>query len=322
MGTALSRAIGSAGSDRFRNLSEPLEPVLGFHTVSGNPEPTTVLEPLEPPTLPEWMPAESWLDLVVGLVGLGYAPVPLSPERIPFKGTAWSRFHVNPPTWRVIYNDWLPLWKRAGGVGLIAGRPHGLVVVDADDETSWAWALANLPAVRGLKTRRGGHLHFAHPPRGIVGNRSGKRAVEPAAGIRLDVKGLAGMATAPYSRHPSGVVYQPLFDWTRLVRDLPVLPDLIVHYAEDRPSAAARPTPPRRSGTDPERALAAYLAKAGGVPEEGAGSDEAVFRAASWCKANVPELTEMVFIKAIRRERPEFSEGWVAAKWRSARGCA
>lgn len=62
------------------------------------------------------------------------------------------------------------------------------------------------------------------------------------------------------------------------------------------------------------------MAKAGGIPDEGEGSDGAVFRAASWCKANVPDLTERAFVAAIRRERPGFAEGWIASKWRSARG--
>jgi hypothetical protein len=235
--------------------------------------------------------------------------------------TAPAARDVNPPGWRELYNDWWPaIWTDAHGVGLVTGRPHGLVVVDADDAESWAWAGANLPAVRGVKTRRGGHLHFAHPTRGIIGNRSGDRAVSPAPGDRFDVKGLAGLAVAPYSRHPSGVVYEPLGDWTRPVSQLSVLPAVIVYHAEDHPPTPARPVPLRHAGSDPERALDAYLAKVGGVPEERAGSDEAVFRAASWCKANVPDLTERAFIAAIRRKRPGFTDAWVARKWRSARG--
>ena len=68
------------------------------------------------------------------------------------------------------------------------------------------------------------------------------------------------------------------------------------------------------------RALEAYLRKCGGIPPAGSGSDEAVFRAASWCKTNVPELTEQAFVAAIQGEQPEFSEQWILAKWRSARG--
>jgi hypothetical protein len=212
------------------------------------------------------------------------------------------------------------VWADAVGVGVVTGRPHGLVVVDADDAASWGWAVANLPAVRGVRTRRGGHLHFAHPPRGIIGNRSGDRAVTPGPGVRLDVKGLAGLATGPYSLHPSGVVYEPLGDWLRPVSELPVLPAAIARQAEDPPPASARAARQHRARSDPERALDAYLAKVGGVPEEGTGSDAAVFRAASWCKANVPDLSERAFVAAIRRERPGFAECWIASKWQSAKG--
>jgi hypothetical protein len=257
------------------------------------------------------------LDLAAGLVALGYAPIPIGEGKRPL--VKWGAFHVTAPTWRLLFNEWVPVWKEARGVGLITGRPHALVVVDADDEPSWAWALANLPADRGVRTRRGGHLHFRHPARGIVGNRSGDRAVTPAPGVRLDVKGLAGLATGPYSQHPSGTSYEPLGDWTRHVSELPELPDIIAHHAEDRPPAPV-PQPRIRPGSDPERALDEYLRKCRGIPEQGAGSDTAVFRAAAWCKANAPDLTEAEFVAAIRRVRPDFDEPWIAAKWRSARG--
>ena len=275
--------------------------------------------------LPPWMPPRAtchshcpWLDLAAGLLGLGYAPIPLGGEKRPL--VKWGAFHVTRPGWRELFHDWRPLWGDAAGVAVVTGRPHRLVVVDADDDASWAWALANLPAVRAVKTRRGGHLHFAHPPRGIIGNRNGERAVTPAAGIRLDVKGLAGLATAPYSRHPSGVTYEPLGDWTRPVSELPVLPDVIRLQAEDRPPSHQAPPPRHQPESDPARAFDAYLAKVGGIPATGAGSDEATFRAASWAKANVPDLTEQAFVAAIQGEQPVFSKSWIATKWRSARG--
>ena len=134
------------------------------------------------------------------------------------------------------------------------------------------------------------------------------------------MKGLAGYAVGPYSKHPSGHVYEPLGDWTRHVRELPVLPEAIARQALDLPPRPAPPPPPRRPGSDPETALEAYLRKRGGIPPEGQGSDLAVFEAASWCKANVPELGEGAFVAAIRRERPEFSEAWVKSKWMSATG--
>jgi hypothetical protein len=252
---------------------------------------------------------------------LGYAPIPLGPGKRPL--VKWGAYHVNPPGWREMFNVWWPaVWNEAQGVGLVTGRPHALVVVDADDEQSWAWACAQLPAVRGVKTPRGGHLHFRHADRGIIGNRSGDKAVTPAPGVRLDVKGLAGLATAPYSRHPSGLIYEPLGDWTRHVRELPVLPEMIRAQAEDRPPAPAPPPRPRRPGSDPEQAFAAYLSKVGGIPPQGKGSDVAVFRAAAWAKANVPDLGERAFVAMIRNEQPGFMEAWIRQKWASARGCA
>lgn len=275
--------------------------------------------------LPEWMPPQAkshsgcaWIDLAVGLVRLGYAPVPLGPEKVPL--VKWGAFEVESPTWRVLYGDWWPAWQRATGVAMICGRPHGVVVVDFDDEPSWAWALGNLPAVRGVRTRRGGHLHFAHPARGIVGNRSGRAAIVLEAGVRADVKALGGLATGPCSRHPSGHVYEPLGEWTCHVRDLPVLPDVVARHALEKPPAPVVPPPPSRFRTDPLRSIEAYIRKAGGIPAQGGGSDEAVFRAASWSKANVPEVTEAEFVTAIRRWQPEFTDQWIAAKFRSARG--
>jgi hypothetical protein len=64
------------------------------------------------------------------------------------------------------------------------------------------------------------------------------------------------------------------------------------------------------------------LAKVGGVPDEGHGSDDAVFHAAVWCKANVPGLSEAAFVSAILAVRPRFTKEWVASKWQSARGGA
>jgi hypothetical protein len=273
--------------------------------------------------LPAWMPPGAachpgcrWLDLAVGLVGLGYAPIPVGSNKVPL--VKWADYALDPPTWRVLYNDWRPAWAQASGVGLICGRPHGLVVVDFDDENHWTWAVANLPVVRGVKTRRGGHLHFRHPPRGIIGNRSGSRAVVLASDVRCDVKGLVGMAVGPYSRHPSGHIYEPLGDWTCRVAELPPLPECIVGPATDHPPRPA-PPPLRRRGGDPSRALGCYIDKCGGIPPEGSGSDEAVFRGAVWAKANVPRLGPAEFVATIRRYRPGFTDAWVLSKWHSAR---
>jgi len=307
-----------------------LPPLKGVSAVRPSERKVSVSSFPEGQRLPEWMSPRAschrgcpWLDVAVGLTGLGYAVFPIGDGKRPL--VKWGPFHVSAPTWGVLYNDWRNAWRDAAGVGLIAGRPHGLVIVDADDEASWTWALDNLPAVRGVKTRRGGHLHFAHPLRGIIGNRSGDRAVTPTAGVRFDVKGLAGYGVGPCSRHPSGHVYEPLGDWMRSVAELPMLPDVIAYQAEDKPPTPAPLSPRCRLASDPERAMAGYLAKVRretgtAVPPEGQHSDDSVFHAASWAKANATGLSEQGFVAAIRAERPEFTEKWIAGKWRSATG--
>lgn len=251
------------------------------------------------------------------LVRLGYAVIPLDGRKRPL--VKWKPYELTAPT-REELISWLPAWHRALGVGVVCGRPHNLVVVDCDSALAWRWAQENLPTVRGVQTSRGGHLHFRHPDHGVIGNRTGPRAIIIDADVSLEVKGLGGLAVAPGSRHPSGITYLELWDWTLPVSALPVLPPMIAEQAEDRLPPPAPPPPPRRPGSDPVRAVENYLRKVGGVPKEGSGSDVLVFKAAAWSKRNAPDLREAEFVDAIRRERPEFGERWIASKWRSAGG--
>jgi hypothetical protein len=255
-------------------------------------------------------------DLARRLWRLGYAPIPLGGDRVPL--VRWSGYHLARPSPEEI-RAWP--WDRALGVGVVTGPAHGVVMVDFDSTEAWSWALDTLRAVRGVRSRRGGHLHFSHPARGVIGCRSGDRAVWLAPGVAADVKGLGGLAVAPGSRHPSGITYEPLGDWTSHVSELPELPAEIARLAEDRPPPPPRPTPRRRRKreSDPVRAIDAYLAKVGGLPEQGAGSDAATFRAAAWARHNAADLTEEQFVAAIQRVRPEWDERWIASKWRSAR---
>jgi len=259
------------------------------------------------------------LDLAWGLYELGYAPVPLGPDKRPLR--KWGAWRFERPTRAEVQSVFAG--TDPAGVAAICGRPHDSVILDFDTELSFAWGLDNLPAVRGVKSRRGGHLHFRHPAgRVVVMTHCGKGAIEPATGIKIDVKGVASYVVMPYSRHPSGHTYEALGNWTMPVQNLPPLPESIARLCIWRPRPAPPPPTTKRGDSDPEKAIDAYLRKAGGVPVEGSGSDDAVFRAASWCKANVPTLTEAAFVAAIRQYRPEFSEAWISQKWNSARGTA
>lgn len=266
-------------------------------------------------TLPTWMPPPALLDLAMELYGLGYVPLPLGADKRPIrKWGAWRFARPTAAEVKTLFNGCDP-----AGIGVVCGRPHDLVIVDADDEISWTWARTYLPAVRGTRTRRGGHLHFRHPVGPVVIlTHCGKGAIVPAPGVTLDIKGVASYAVAPYSAHPSGHVYEPLGDWTRSVSDLPILPESIARLSMWKP----RPKPaPQRLGDadDAVAGLAAYIRKRGGVPAEGAGSDCFVFEAAAWAKTNTV-THEQDFTAEIRRSRPEFTTEWVGSKWHSARG--
>ena len=49
-------------------------------------------------------------NLATGLTWLGYAPVPLGADKRPL--VKWGEFHVDRPTWRVLFNDWWPIWVK------------------------------------------------------------------------------------------------------------------------------------------------------------------------------------------------------------------
>jgi hypothetical protein len=215
-------------------------------------------------------------------------------------------------------------WHRASGAALLTGKPHGLVVVDADSEASAAWCRENLPATRWTRTRRGLHAHFRHRASGLVATKHGQDGFELAPGVPVDLLGFPGpYAVAPGSRHPSGFVYAPEGDWTSPVSELPALPAWIAELAQERPRPVVRrPIPSRRKRKDdsPEEHFANYLRKAGGIPPEESGSDRATFRAASYAKAHIPELGERQFVAMILEEQPGFDESWIRSKWNAATG--
>jgi hypothetical protein len=269
-------------------------------------------------SLPEWMAPVSMTDLAFGLFGLGYAPVPLGSNKRPLR--KWGPWRFERPTPTEVGGLFRNVDAR--GVAAITGRPHDLVVVDADSEVAFAWCLAHLPALRGVKSRRGGHLHFRHPEHGVVTNHCGEGAIKPAPGIAVDIKGVGGYVVMPYSLHPSGFVYEPLGDWTRPVSELPELPESLARLASWMPKspATSAPRPLAAPTSDPERAFAAYLRKRGGLPAVGSGSHIAVFKAAAWCKAQVPGLTESAFVAAVLSEQPSFDREWIADRFRQATG--
>jgi len=88
---------------------------------------------------------------------------------------------------------WLTRWPRMN-IGVLTGRPSGIVVVDVDRGDPGP---SNLPPTARVKIRRGYHLYFLYP-KGVEEIRTTK----VSGGV--DIKGEKGYVVAPPSRYPGG----------------------------------------------------------------------------------------------------------------------
>jgi hypothetical protein len=271
--------------------------------------------------LPQWMPPKTIADLAFGLrYDLALPVFPLGGDKRPV--VQWRELQTRMPNDREMAS-WP--WDRSAGVAIATGFPHLSVTADADTAEATAW-MADLVSdsderVRMTITRRGAHYYFKHPAAGVIATRCGAGAIEVAPGIKLDIKAGAAYVVAPYSRHPTGFVYQPAGQWVLPVDQLPPLPDVIVRLAAEKALAPEHSS--RCAGvphTDAADAVRAYLVKCGGLPPVGSGSDDATFRAAAWVKANRPDVTGDTFAEVVRECQPAFGVAWIQQKWNSARG--
>lgn len=257
------------------------------------------------------------LDLALKLWCLGYTPIPLDAEKKPLVKWRWWRLR------RATFAEAESIFRRrpdAKGIALLCGKPHNLVVLDADNTPSAEWLEHNMPSTRWTRTRRGVHAHFRHPTDGLVETRcSNNGGVELAPGVRVDVKGFVSYVVAPASIHPSGFVYQAEGDWAEPISRLPELPARVAELCRPRPIVRSH-QPPHRDADDAEKHFRNYLRKVGGIPPVGSGSDDATFRSAAYAKTNIPELDGRQFVTIVQNEQPDFDEKWIASKWRSARG--
>jgi hypothetical protein len=127
-----------------------------------------------------------------------------------------------------------------------------------------------------VKTRQGFHRYYQHPGYGItISNRSHRG--EP----RVDVRGDTGQVAAPWSIHKSGAVYEPVGDWTKRQRDLPL-------YDEAWLSALFR----EPIETDMDRLRAAM--------SKDVSSEEALVRATQYMKRVRPAATGSRHMQAFK----------------------
>lgn len=138
------------------------------------------------------------LEWALRHLDLGYCPIPISPES-KVACIKWKPWQEATPE----ISD-LEAWFSVPGrnLGLLTGRYHRLVVIDADDEDSVKFSLRWFPKTPyRVRTRRGMHFYFQHP--GVhVANRAG---IIP--GYKIDIRGDGGLVVGLGSVHPSGFVY-------------------------------------------------------------------------------------------------------------------
>jgi hypothetical protein len=138
-----------------------------------------------------------------------------------FKGATISK--------EVIHNFWK---DTAFNIGLATGEINNLVVVDVDDEQTWAKFVATqggLPQGPKVITGKGHHLYFAYPKGRQIRNRQ-------APGNGFDIRANGGYVVAPPSIHHSGKVYR--FTKSPELSELPELPEWLLELiAEPEKSA-------------------------------------------------------------------------------------
>lgn len=109
-------------------------------------------------------------------------------------------------------------------VGILTGRPSGVIVLDADDDDAIAMIVASLPFTPWQVTSgRGRHFGFAYPGCEVKTRTRIGCSAKPdgdhggcyagGAWCRIDLLGDGGKATMPPSVHKSGRIYTWLHRW-------------------------------------------------------------------------------------------------------------
>jgi hypothetical protein len=256
-------------------------------------------------------------------LGLSVIPVPRPrPGAVPGQPgdgkvptLAWTAYQTRLPT-----TDEIDAWFATPmNLAIVTGALSGVVVIDADATEAVRWAVRRLPYTPWqTKTARGFHLWYRHsgvrvPNRARIATQDGR--------LPMDVRGDGGFVIAPGSIHASGLKYREAGDWTAPRDRLPMFsPGWLERPAV--PATLAASKRPVVGTIEPFQLLArarAYLA-AIPRPEIGAGSDQAVWKAA--CRLtrgfafSVTDAEDLLWEWA--GDRPGWTREWIAQKVRHA----
>ena len=132
-----------------------------------------------------------------GLHKIGYSVIALCPKT---KGPAVSKFTNVAPRKPSIEEQMESASYSTTSYGLLVGRPHGIVVLDLNEENALSQIPnAELPRTVCVKTVRGYHYYFRHPGVSL-------RTKTPVL-TKVDLKS-SGYVVIAGSTHPSGVKYE------------------------------------------------------------------------------------------------------------------
>lgn len=242
----------------------------------------------------------------------------------------WKQYQTRRPTIAEL-TGW---FATPMNMAVLTGRISGIVVVDADSDAALAWVFRHLPLTPWqTKTPRGFHLWYRHP-----GTRIGNRVhIKTGDGeLALDVRGDGGFVVAPGSVHKTGALYEQVGDWTVARDRLPVFwPGWLTHPSNPPQLHASNPPEPHPSNPpQPPRPPARTLRPTGDgvvdraekylaaipLPEIGAGSDVAVFKAACHLVRGfaLDEVTAVDLLWEWAGGRPGWTREWIQTKVVSA----
>jgi len=173
------------------------------------------------------------LEHALKYLSLGYSVIPVRSNRKGGSTVKWREFQTRRPTEQEL-TRWFGKPNGDTGIAIVTGAISGIVVLDFDrhgDEDGLEVAKAEHGfEVEGPAVATGGggmHAYFKHPG-GTV-----KNCVGLLPGV--DLRGDGGFVYAPPSPHPSGRLYEWLFD-----PELETLPDLPAWVTQEGHKAPAQ----------------------------------------------------------------------------------
>lgn len=239
---------------------------------------------------------------------LGWKVFPLRPNmKVPLTSNG---FHAATTDRQQIDEWWL--MTPTAGVGIATGSASKLIVVDVDPRNGGHESLQFLETKFGalpetVESRTGGggrHLLFALDAEGIY------PSAKPWSGI--DIKADGGYICAPFTVHPSGLVYHwhEAHDPSTTLAPAPAWVISALQDRKDKATVAASPAPSDAEKVIPEGHRDNALASLAGTMQRRGMTYESILRAMlaeneARCRPPLPEADVMRIVQSVARYTPD-----------------